>query len=402
MLYGECSIAAATAQKDVTLAAFDTLAKGVTVHVKFTNGNTAAAPTMKVGGTEAKAIKNPNGQLTWAAGSVLSFTYDGTNWVMNDGQNTEYATLTQELVDAGAETTGKLVTAKIIKDTVAGAIGDLDANLNGTAPGAGKTLTAFSQTDGKVSATFSDISITKSQVSDLEELGEAATKDVDTSITENTTSTNLPTSAAGATFVKAQTSGLTGAMHFIGTTSTELTDGATTATLAAKSAGSLTKTTGFASGDVVIYNDMEFVWTGSAWELLGAEGSYALKSNTKSVVPDVTFEANTLPKLTKNDVSASKMKTAGAVPKLTVTDKTIPNVTDAGSASEYAVAGGILTLKPSVAPTIGDAITVGSASGWDDGEMPTFDDVTATVITAWNEGSQASLTKATAINVVVP
>jgi len=116
----------------------------------------------------------------------------------------------------------------------------------------------------------------------------------------------------------------------------------------------------------------------------------------------VTFEANTLPSMTKNNVSASKMKTAGAVPKLTVTDKTIPNVTDAGSASEYAVAGGILTLKPSVAPTIGDAITVGSASGWDDGEMPTFDDVTATVITAWNEGSQASLTKATAINVVVP
>lgn len=43
----------------------------------------------------------------------------------------------------------------------------LDGNLNSTTPGAGKTLTAFSQTDGKVSATFGNISITKSQVSDF-------------------------------------------------------------------------------------------------------------------------------------------------------------------------------------------------------------------------------------------
>ena len=43
----------------------------------------------------------------------------------------------------------------------------LDGNLNSTTPGAGKTLTAFSQTNGKVSATFGNISITESQISDL-------------------------------------------------------------------------------------------------------------------------------------------------------------------------------------------------------------------------------------------
>lgn len=51
--------------------------------------------------------------------------------------------------------------------TVTSAINALDGNLNSTTPGAGKTLTAFSQTDGKVSATFGNISITKSQVSDF-------------------------------------------------------------------------------------------------------------------------------------------------------------------------------------------------------------------------------------------
>lgn len=43
------------------------------------------------------------------------------------------------------------------------AINTLDGNLNSTSPGAGKTLTAFSQTNGKVSATFGNISITASQ-----------------------------------------------------------------------------------------------------------------------------------------------------------------------------------------------------------------------------------------------
>ena len=41
-----------------------------------------------------------------------------------------------------------------------------DGSVSGT-PGTGKTLSAFSETDGVVSATFSDISITKSQVSDF-------------------------------------------------------------------------------------------------------------------------------------------------------------------------------------------------------------------------------------------
>lgn len=49
---------------------------------------------------------------------------------------------------------------------VAAALGTLDGTITGSA-GTSKTLSAFSQTDGKVTATFSDISITKSQVSDF-------------------------------------------------------------------------------------------------------------------------------------------------------------------------------------------------------------------------------------------
>lgn len=50
---------------------------------------------------------------------------------------------------------------------VKSAIDALDGNLNNTTPGKGKTLTLFSQTDGKVSAKFENISITTSQISNF-------------------------------------------------------------------------------------------------------------------------------------------------------------------------------------------------------------------------------------------
>ena len=77
------------------------------------------------------------------------------------------------------------------EDTVKNAIAGLDGNLNGTTPGSGKTLTAFSETDGKVNATFAPISITKSQVSDFPTLGSAAAKGVtDNTSQEPVTSTD--------------------------------------------------------------------------------------------------------------------------------------------------------------------------------------------------------------------
>lgn len=84
-LHGTCSTASATAQKDVAMPDFDVLVSGVTIHVSFTYKNTAQNPTLKVGSTSAVAIKcNGYAQGSWEDGSVISFTYDGTNWVQND------------------------------------------------------------------------------------------------------------------------------------------------------------------------------------------------------------------------------------------------------------------------------------------------------------------------------
>lgn len=74
-------------------------------------------------------------------------------------------------VSVAADKTTKTITITgksddAINTLITNKINDLDGVITGTA-GQGKTLTALTQTNGKVSATFSDISITASQVSDF-------------------------------------------------------------------------------------------------------------------------------------------------------------------------------------------------------------------------------------------
>lgn len=93
-MYATSTTAAGTAAKVGTIIPTVTgtweLTKGTTVTVKFTQANTAASPTLNINGTGAKAIKNySNGNLTeaeykWKAGDTFTFTYNGTNWLMQD------------------------------------------------------------------------------------------------------------------------------------------------------------------------------------------------------------------------------------------------------------------------------------------------------------------------------
>ena len=100
-------------------------------------------------------------------------------------------------------------------------------------------------------------------------------------------------------------------VHFVGTTSTALTDGATTSTLVAASSGSLTKTTGFIAGDLVFYGNKEFIWNGTSWTLfgdLGDLGTLAFKNSAKVTIP-ATNHTHSTPSLkhtvTQGNVSAS-------------------------------------------------------------------------------------------------
>jgi len=90
-LYGTCDTAAATAAKVVTCADFTTLITGITIHVKFTYSNTHTTPTLNVNSTGAKNIyrygttkPGTSADTSWSAGAIVSFTYDGSYWIMND------------------------------------------------------------------------------------------------------------------------------------------------------------------------------------------------------------------------------------------------------------------------------------------------------------------------------
>ena len=84
--YGTCSTGYSTTAKIVSCEDF-VLKTGETIAVKFTNKNTAASPTLNVNSTGAISLKTRTGATAsslaglWQAGSIVLFTYDGTNWI---------------------------------------------------------------------------------------------------------------------------------------------------------------------------------------------------------------------------------------------------------------------------------------------------------------------------------
>jgi hypothetical protein len=89
--YTTCSTAASTTAKTATLTNF-VLETGARVSVKFTYSNTATNPTLNINSTGAKAIKTFGTEAvgtteakSWKPGAVITFIYDGTNWLMASG-----------------------------------------------------------------------------------------------------------------------------------------------------------------------------------------------------------------------------------------------------------------------------------------------------------------------------
>lgn len=89
-LYGTCTTSADVTEKIVTdVVGFNKICPGVTVHIKMLFENTAEKPLLNICDTGALPIymygkEAPVNGTSWAAGSVVSFTYDGSSWQMND------------------------------------------------------------------------------------------------------------------------------------------------------------------------------------------------------------------------------------------------------------------------------------------------------------------------------
>lgn len=361
-LYGICSTSASVADKVIGATDdpagkfintnYDNFIQGSTIHVKFVNGNDVTSGVrLAVGTTTATAVV---GNCTCPANTIISFTLDeNQQWVTNDNvdTNTEY-----------------------------------------------EFMTAYNASNNKVAT-----------ASDLDDLNiqDAAHKDVVSDIGANSTSTDLPTAQAVAQYVQAQTGGLgglTGAMHFRGTSTVAITDGST---VNPTISGYDFHGNGDNSGDVVLWNAQEYVWTGSSWELLGDEGSYALKSSTATIVgvASTTFTANTLPQLSTTVTTVSSVSiTNGTAPDLVTAPVSVPNVTQAGEATTASVNAGVLNITIGKNTVLGTNITFDAVSSFTAGSTPqivTSTPVSITGVTNWEQGSAASFNISTTSTIVV-
>lgn len=119
--YAECSTAAATAAKTVTLSGF-TLATGARIIVRFTVTNTASNPTLNVNDTGAKAIQYRNAAISagyLAANRLREFVYDGSAWELigDVDTNTTYSVASQSEAEAGTNNS-KMMTPLRVKQAI--------------------------------------------------------------------------------------------------------------------------------------------------------------------------------------------------------------------------------------------------------------------------------------------
>lgn len=98
-----------------------------------------------------------------------------------------------------------LPTSDAVYTALTDAINGLDVSNITSNLGRNKTLTALSETDGKISATADTIQITKSQVTDLGTIGTAAAKDYTTTVSSG--GVDLPTSGSVYSAISDATSG---------------------------------------------------------------------------------------------------------------------------------------------------------------------------------------------------
>ena len=180
---------------------------------------------------------------------------------------------------------------KYVDQEVAGAVGDATSeaqelinalDMSAVSAGTGQVIGTVSQTDGVVSATLktltaSDIpTIEQAQVNGLT----ATLAGKQDTIVFNTAYNASTNKAATMTDVQNAVSGLSGAMHYVGESTTDPSTG--TATVEGHE--------DWVSGDVVTYQSKEYVYDGENWRELGDESSYAIKGSI--VDADIAPNAN--------------------------------------------------------------------------------------------------------------
>ena len=180
---------------------------------------------------------------------------------------------------------------KYVDQEVTGAVADAASeaqdlinalDMSVVSAGTGQVIGSVSQTDGVVSATLKTLT-----ASDIPTIEQAQVNGLTTALAGkqdtlvfNTAYNAQTNKAATMTDVQNAVAGLSGAMHYVGESTTDPSTG--TATVEGHE--------DWVSGDVVTYQSKEYVYDGENWRELGDESSYAIKGSI--VDADIAPNAN--------------------------------------------------------------------------------------------------------------
>lgn len=229
-------------------------------------------------------IKQENGAIVPTKKTVRSATTTAAGVVTlgASGGAATYARAEEAASIAGAAKTAAENAQSTADTGVANAktANDAIAAMDFSSPSASGNTTSFidtvSQTNGKITATKKTIPSASTSTAGITKLGVtggAATYD------------KVEILASQITNIQSK---ISNAMHFLGITTTSLSDGATTATITIKDGETTTNVTltSADAGAVVLTAEpsssgiqYEYVWTGSVWGQLGQEGSFAVKGS---------------------------------------------------------------------------------------------------------------------------
>ena len=247
-----------TALGQLNLAAVTASQGQIISSISQTNGK-VSAETRALVAADIPEIgqEKVTGLTTALAGKQDSLTFDGT-------YNAE---------------SNKVATQTTVSTAVSTAIGALDAD--GETAGTGEVISAVSEADGvitvqKKTLTEADIPVLSiSKVTNLQTTldGKQAT------VVWNTAYDASSNKAATMADVNNAVAGLSGAMHYVGESTTDPSTG--TATVEGHE--------DWVAGDVVTYNAKEFVYDGENWRELGDESSFAVKGSIKDA--DIAADA---------------------------------------------------------------------------------------------------------------
>lgn len=160
------------------------------------------------------------------------------------------------------------------------------------------TQTTVSSIDGRVTTAEGEIDTLQSTVSEHTSDISALEANVDT--LQTTVGSSDSGLVKDVNDLKSQIGGLSGAMHFVGTSTTDptLPEGPTIADHEGD----------YAAGDVCLYGKVEYVFDGTTWQEFGDESSFVLKTTTVNGKP---LSSNVT--LTASDVGADATGTAAGL-----------------------------------------------------------------------------------------